>query len=267
MLQDPVRKVSLSNAIDDLNKLVLERKKNPDERDEFLFCFDDRPETFFGRSLKERRRVCCSAHNYCIFSHTVDECRCDQGVNVWDKATSQNACIFHHDPECCKCDRVAMVVGQDESVFHAYILGTKPPKHTHTHTRARAHTHTQPTHHSTQHTLSYHFDPHTQTPHTTGNRTWYVQNKVGLRKKSNGPGCHVSGFVGYTLGFGLKVNYTTTVLRKCNQVREDQTSDVDNTPKEKLLSNPAIRYVWGVTLFVRYCNSCVSICVCTLAGP
>ena len=123
-------KTALSKAISDLAKLLLEKKKDPDERNEFLFSFNDRPHTFFGASPEERRKVCCSIHNYCIFSHTTDECRCDEGVSPWQKASARKPCIFHHDPGCCKCDRVALTVGQDESVFHAYILGMPPPTHT-----------------------------------------------------------------------------------------------------------------------------------------
>ena len=110
-----------------------------------------------------------------------------------------------------------MTLGQDESVFHAYLLGIF---------RARVH---------------IHIHIHTQPPLHTGNKTWYVLNKVGLRKKSNGPGCHVSGFVGYTLGFGLKILGSSEVLRKCNQNREGQASAVDGNMKEQLLVNPAIR--------------------------
>lgn len=124
LLMDPGKKDSLSKAISDLKKLLIERKKDPDERNEFLFSFHDRPDTFFGSSAQERERLCCSIHNYCIFSHTADECRCDEGVKVWQKATDRKPCIYRHDPECCKCDRIAMTVGQDESVFHAYILGS-----------------------------------------------------------------------------------------------------------------------------------------------
>ena len=206
---------ALSKAIDDLKNLLLERAKDPDERNEFLFCFKDRPHSFFGASLEERRRLCCSIHNYCIFSHTAAECRCDEGVSPWQKTTARKPCIYHHDPECCKCDRVALTLGQDESVFHAYILGMSPPATTH--------------------------PPRTHAPTHLGNKTWYVRGKVGLRKKSNGPGCHVSAFVGYALGFGLKVKDLDDVLRRCNETREGQGSDVDDTPKVALRTNPAIR--------------------------
>ena len=54
-----------------------------------------------------------------------------------------------------------------------------------------------------------------------GNKTWYVQGKVGLRGKSNGPGCHVSAFVGHSLGFGLRMIDHDTVLRLCNENRDD----------------------------------------------
>ena len=92
--------------------------------------------------------------------------------------------------------------------------------HTHTHAHTRTHTHIH-----------------------TGNKTWYVQNQVGLRKKSNGPGCHVSAFVGHVLGFGMRGvgGDTDNVLKRCNQVRKDQKSAVDNKPKVKLSCNPAIR--------------------------
>jgi len=226
VLTDPGTKDSLVKALADLKKLLLERKKTPDERNEFLFSFNDRPPSFFGSSVKERRRLCCSIHNYCIFSHTADECQCDEGVKVWHKATASKPCIFRHDPECCKCDRIAMTVGQDESVFHAYLLGKfmlarSPPP---------------PFFFSPPHSPQPTFSP------SIGNKTWYVQGKVGLRKKSNGPGCHVSAFVGHSLGFGLRVIDHDTVLRLCNESREGQTSAVDDTPKVKLRTNPAIRY-------------------------
>ena len=136
MLQDPVTLKSLEKALADVSKLVVERKKDPEERNEFLFTFSDRPDNFFGATLKERQRVCCSIHNCCVFSHTVEQCRCDEGVSPWAKATERSPCIFHHDVDCCKCDRIAMTVGQDESVFHAYLLGTRtpPPTHPPTHT-------------------------------------------------------------------------------------------------------------------------------------
>ena len=73
--------------------------------------------------------------------------------------------------------------------------------------------------------------------------TWYVQNKVGLRKKANGPGCHVSAFVGYALGFGLKVLDACGVLKRANQKREETKSAVDDSPKVKLVCNPATRSV------------------------
>ena len=104
--------------------------------------------------------------------------------------------------------------------------------HTHTHTHTHAHTHIH-----------------------TGNKTWYVQNQVGLRKKSNGPGCHVSAFVGHVLGFGMRGvgGDTDNVLKRCNQVREDQNSAVDNKPKAKVSCNPAIRCL--------FCVACDTVCV------
>ena len=108
-----------------------EKKKPSDERNEFLFSFEERDEEFFGDTLKERRRVCSSINNSCVFSHSVDSCRCDEGVSPWLTATAGSPCLFHHDSGCCKCDRVAMTIGQDESVFHAYILGTLPPPPAH----------------------------------------------------------------------------------------------------------------------------------------
>jgi len=142
LLINLVTKERLKNAVSDLEKLISERKKPPEERNEFLFSFEKRREEFFGSTLKERRRVCASIHNYCVFSHDVESCQCDHGVSPWRKATACTPCAFHHEAECCKCDRVAMTVGQDESVFHAYILGTPTPHtHTHTHTRHTTHTH------------------------------------------------------------------------------------------------------------------------------
>ena len=92
--------------------------------------------------------------------------------------------------------------------------------------------------------------------HSLGNKTWYVQNQVGLRKKSNGPGCHVSAFVSPVLGFGLHSigrSSTYDVLRRCNYVREREKSAIDNRPKSTLCCNPAIRCV-----FVR------ALCVCLM---
>ena len=70
-----------------------------------------------------------------------------------------------------------------------------------------------------------------------------MQNKVGLRKKSNGPGCHVSAFVGYTLGFGLKVPLQQSVMEECNERRTREKSVVDGTPKVPLKTNPAVRTI------------------------
>ena len=234
LLQNPLKKQNLENAVSDLEKLMMEKKKAPEDRNEFLFSFDKRHEEFFGSTVKERRQVCSSIHNYCIFSHNVESCRCDHGVSPWQKATACSPCAFHHEAECCKCDRVAMTVGQDESVFHAYILGTYAAITRHYHHLHRleppcAHTHTYAQH----------------TPRSThiGNKTWYVQNKVGLRKKSNGPGCHVSAFTGYTLGFGLKVPLQQSVMEECNERRKREKSAVDGTPKVSLKTNPAVRTI------------------------
>ena len=122
-LQDPERKRELVNAMNDIEKVMNEMKKDSGDRNEFLMSFADRSDDFFGKSLEERRKNCCSIHNYCIFSHNVGECQCDKGISPWQKATECKPYIFHHDKSCCKCDRIAMTIGQDESVFHAYILG------------------------------------------------------------------------------------------------------------------------------------------------
>ena len=157
LLQNPVKKANLENAVSDLEKLMIEKKKAPEDRNEFLFSFDKRHEEFFGSTVKERRQVCSSIHNYCVFSHNVETCRCDHGVSPWQKATACSPCAFHHEAECCKCDRVAMTVGQDESVFHAYILGTYVATHHHPSLPssespcAHTHTHIHATH-TTQHT-------------------------------------------------------------------------------------------------------------------
>ena len=142
-LQDPERKLKILNAMNDMQKVLDEMKKDPDDRNEFLMSFDDRPDDFFGKSLQERRQTCCSIHNYCIFGHNVGECQCDKGISPWQKATECKPCLFHHDKTCCKCDRIAMTIGQDESVFHAYILGIM---YTHTHTQPLTHTHTHARH-------------------------------------------------------------------------------------------------------------------------
>ena len=107
----------------ELQLLCHEKEKDADERNEFLFDFSDRPDTFFGANLRERRLLCSRIHNYCVFSHHIDKCRCDHGVNPWLQCTDTDPCIFHHDVGKCQCNRVAMTIGQDESVFHAYILG------------------------------------------------------------------------------------------------------------------------------------------------
>ena len=129
-----------------------------------------------------------------------------------------------------------MTLGQDESVFHAYILG---------------------------------------------NKTWYVLNKVGLRKKSNGPGCHVSAFVGYVLGFGLRVppDIMRDVLSRCNRKRDCETSAVDDNPKVPLKENPAIRLdMRRLSLFVccrpvrhvyaltHLLHACVCVCRMMMIG-
>ena len=219
----------------ELQLLCHEKEKGADERNEFLFDFSDRPDTFFGANLRERRLLCSRIHNYCVFSHHIDKCRCDHGVNPWLQCTETDPCIFHHDVGKCQCNRVAMTIGQDESVFHAYILGLCVDTTTIIITTVTITTTVPlrsfiPLLSPTQLCL-------------TGNKTWYVQNKVGLRKKSNGPGCHVSAFVGYALGFGVKVLDACGVLKRANQKREGTTSAVDDSPKVKLVCNPAIRYV------------------------
>ena len=109
--------------MNDIEKVTNELKKDSGDRNEFLVSFDNRSADFFGKTLQERRNTCCSIHNYCIFGHTVGECQCDKGISPWQKATERKPCLFRHDKSCCKCDRIAMTIGQDESVFHAYILG------------------------------------------------------------------------------------------------------------------------------------------------
>ena len=109
--------------MNDLARLTAEKNKPQEERNEFLFDLHANPPDFFGSSVEKRQKLCCSIHNYCVFNHTVDECRCHEGVDPWRKSTVGKPCLFHHDPASCKCDRVAMAIGQDESVFHAYILG------------------------------------------------------------------------------------------------------------------------------------------------
>ena len=121
--QDEERKRELMNAISDVEKVMNEVKKDSGDRNEFLMSFENRSDEFFGKSLQERRNTCCSIHNYCIFGHNVGECQCDKGISPWQKAMECKPCLFHHDKSCCKCDRIAMTIGQDESVFHAYILG------------------------------------------------------------------------------------------------------------------------------------------------
>ena len=141
-LQDSERKREIVNAMNDIQKVLDEMKKDPDDRNEFLMSFADRPDEFFGTSLQERRQTCCSIHNYCIFGHNVGECQCDKGISPWQKATECKPCLFHHEKSCCKCDRIAMTIGQDESVFHAYILGMHSHTTTHAHTHAHKYAHT-----------------------------------------------------------------------------------------------------------------------------
>ena len=62
----------------------------------------------------------------------------------------------------------------------------------------------------------------------------------------------MSAFVGYALGFGLKVLDACGVLKRANQKRNETTSAVDDSPKVKLVCNPAIRSVLCV------------LCVCVL---
>ena len=108
--------------------------------------------------------------------------------------------------------------------------------------------------------------------HMTGNKTWYVQNKVGLRKKANGPGCHVSAFTSYGLGFGVKVPNTSEVLRRANEAREGEAYAVDDSVKNQLVVNPAIRLCACLYACLRVCvRVCMCVCVCmcvlTLCSP
>ena len=201
------------------------------DRNEFLFDWSRKDLTFFAPHVptpldrqKFCQQLCCRLHNYCIFNHTAECCNCDKGVNPWAKATADKPCCFHHSPGKCFCDRVAMSIGQDESVYHAYSLGKK---------------------------------------------SWSVQKKVGLRKKSDGPGCHVSAFVGFALGFGLKIENLQEVIEEVNSQRKDGVpSQVDGVNKKLLKGNPAIRLMmigaqregwWDEVKLMRQCEDVLDV--------
>ena len=52
----------------------------------------------------------------------------------------------------------------------------------------------------------------------------------------------MSAFTGYGLGFGVKVPNTSEVLRRANEAREGETYAVDDSVKNQLVCNPAIRW-------------------------
>ena len=60
--------------------------------------------------------------NFCIFKHAIGECRCDEGVSPWERATAAKPCVFRHEPNVCKCDQIAIKLSQDECSYAAYLL-------------------------------------------------------------------------------------------------------------------------------------------------
>ena len=70
----------------------------------------------------------------------------------------------------------------------------------------------------------------------------------------------MSAFTGYGLGFGVKVPNTSEVLRRANEAREGETYAVDDSVKNQLVCNPAIRWC----AWIRACV-CVHVCVCVCA--
>ena len=71
----------------------------------------------------------------------------------------------------------------------------------------------------------------------------------------------MSAFTGYGLGFGVKVPNTSEVLRRANEAREGETYAVDDSVKNQLVCNPAIRLCACLHTCLRVC-ACVHVCVC-----
>ena len=71
----------------------------------------------------------------------------------------------------------------------------------------------------------------------------------------------MSAFTGYGLGFGVKVPNTSEVLRRANEAREGETYAVDDSVKNQLVCNPAIRWCAWIRACV-YVHVCVCVCMC-----
>ena len=123
-LQDPERKRELVNAMNDIEKLMNEMKKDSGDRNEFLMSFDDRSENFLT-SLWKKGEILAVVSIIIVFLVITSVNVNATKVLVRGKRpqNANHVFYFHHDKSCCKCDRIAMTKGQDESVFHAYILG------------------------------------------------------------------------------------------------------------------------------------------------
>lgn len=207
----------LDAAIEEQQAHAAEKAKSKSDLDQYGITLSKKPLEFFGTSAVERRQLCYSLHNYCVYKHQLWQCSCDKGVNPWKRSKGpRDPCLFHHDPRTCKCNREAHVMGQDESVFHAYLLGSK---------------------------------------------VWYCEKVVGLRKKSTGPGCHVSGFVDEVFGFGLPL--TAEQLNIVNHYREGKLSAVTGKERATLTTTPGTRLLmigqhkdgwWTLPLLMEQCE-------------
>ena len=66
-----------------------------------------------------------------------------------------------------------------------------------------------------------------------------VFKKLGLRKKGDGPVCHVSGFVGFSLGFGPNIENLLEAIKEVNSKRKDGVpSQVDGVNKKIVERKP-----------------------------
>ena len=118
----------VKQAHDDVVTVVNQHKiRRGGLRDEYLFRekLKLKEKEWFGATLADRRKLCCSIMNFCIFNHPMGACTCDSGVNPWLQSTQTKPCVFRHTPETCKCNLPAIKFSQDECAYAAYLLSKR----------------------------------------------------------------------------------------------------------------------------------------------
>ena len=113
----------LEIAESELKAVLDEYKLNKGNSKERVIDLQDREDTFFGPTEEARRLLCWRINNQCIFGHTLDCCRCDEGVDVWHQ-TPESPCLWNHNSGVCRCHLPVLRFGQDEAIFHSSLIAS-----------------------------------------------------------------------------------------------------------------------------------------------